>query len=312
MKRYQVILNPAAGHGNGQRALPAIERLLAQNGLTYELARSEYPGHAIELTRQAVKDGYDVIVAAGGDGTANEVINGLMQSKQTGKQLPALGILCAGRGNDFAHGAGIPEDMESACQVLAADQRRWIDIGRVVGGDYPQGRYFGNFMGVGFDAIVTIQVSKMPRWGGFLSFMLAVLETVFLYNHAPMATIEFGERTLTQRSLLISVMNGRQLGDGFIMAPNAEVDDGLLDLCIADQVNSFEVLRMIPYFMRGDQATQPAVKTGQAARVVITAHDGPLPAQVDGEIICREGKRLEVELFPRQIEVIYQPVKGKV
>ena len=306
-KSYKIILNPTAGHGNGLKALPKIEQLFTQSGVSFDLLRTEHPGHGIELTRQAVKEGYQVIVAAGGDGTVNEVINGLMHSKLEGTAIPPMGVLCVGRGNDFSGSVGIPTDLEGGFQALLAGNRRIVDVGRVVGGKYPQGRYFGNCVGVGFDAITTIEVSKLPRWGGYLSFMAAVLKTVFLYNKAPLARIEFDGSVITQRSLLISIMNGRRLGGGFIMAPNSVPDDGAFDLCIAEQMSSFEVIKMIPHFTRGDQATQPTIKTGRSAKISIIAQDGPLPAQTDGEIICVDGIRLDVEVLPRQIEIIYKP-----
>ena len=307
MKQFQVIVNPAAGHGNGLKAIPTIERLLTQHSLKYTLTRTERSGHAIELALQAIQQGCDVLVAAGGDGTVNEVINGLMQARQAGMSLPVLGILGVGRGNDFAGSVGIPEELEQACQALVEDKRRMIDIGRVVGGKYPQGRYFGNCVGVGFDTIATLEVMKLPRWGGFLSFLIAVLKTIFLYNKAPLATIEYGDQKIVQRSLLVSMMNGRRLGGGFYMAPTSKPDDGLLDLCIAEQMSSFQVLKMIPHFLKGTQATQPKIRTGQTAKITITAQDGPLPAQTDGEIICTDGKVIEVELLPRQLEIIYKP-----
>jgi diacylglycerol kinase family enzyme len=150
----------------------------------------------------------------------------------------------------------------------------------------------------------------MPRWGGFFSFLAAVLKTAFIYNKAPLATIEYGQDTLTQRSLMISMMNGRQLGDGFIMAPDSKPDDGLLDLCIAEQVKPLRIFEMVPHFMRGDQATQPEIKTGRAAHIRITSQDGPLPAQTDGEIICTKGSCLEIELLPLQLEIICQASQG--
>lgn len=301
---YKIILNPAAGNYNGQKALPHVEQLLKQHNLSYNLVRTERPGHGIELTRQAVKDGFDVIVAVGGDGTTNEVVNGLMQCKQESLSVPPLGMLCAGRGNDFPGSLGFPEDLDGGFQALVAGNRRAVDIGLVTGGDYPQGRYFCNCVGVGFDAITTIEVHKLPRWGGYLAFLVGVFKTVFLYNKAPLARIEFNGTVITQRSLLISVMNGRRLGGGFIMAPDSLPDDGLLDLCIAEQMSSFEVIKMIPHFTKGDQASQPTIKTGRAAQISIVAQDGPLPAQTDGEIICVDGTRLDIKLLPRQLEVI--------
>jgi diacylglycerol kinase (ATP) len=307
---YKIILNPTAGNGNGLNAIPEIEKLLNQHNLSFDLVRTERVGHGIDLTRQAVKDGCKAIIAAGGDGTVNEVINGLVQCQLEGLTIPPLAVLAVGRGNDFAGSMGIPTDLEGGIQALIDDHRRTIDIGKVTGGIFPQGRYFGNCVGIGFDAITTIEVHKLPRWGGFLGFLVAVLKTVFLYNKAPMATIVYDEKSLTQRSLMISIMNGRRLGGNFLLAPNSEPDDGLFDLCIAEQMSSLAVIRMIPHFIRGDQATQPTIKTGQAAHITITGVDGPLPAQTDGEIICVDGTRLEVEVLPRQLEIIYTKKAG--
>jgi diacylglycerol kinase (ATP) len=317
LKKYKVILNPVAGHGNGLKSLPALTHLLAVQGLDYDLAQTEGVGHALELARGAAAAGYDVIVAAGGDGTVNEVVNALMEVRQSGSPPPALGVLCVGRGNDLAYSLGIPVELEAACRALAEDRRRWIDIGRLASGvdeqnqlvpllgKIPQGRYFANCVGIGFDAIVTIEVAKLPRWGGFASFLVGIFKTVFLYNRAPLAAIEFNDQKIVQRSLMISIMNGRQLGGGgFIMAPHSQPDDGMLDLCIAEQMGALAVFRMVPYFAKGTQATQPRIKMARTSRLSVTAQDGPLPAHTDGEIICTEGKRLEVELYPRQLEVI--------
>jgi diacylglycerol kinase (ATP) len=309
---YKIILNPTAGNGNGKKSLPQIERLFTQHNLSFSLVHTERPGHGIELARQAIQEGCQVVVAAGGDGTVNEVVNGLMLSKLEGTAIPPLGVLCVGRGNDFAGSMGIPEDLAGGVQALTAGFKRTVDVGRVAGGSYPNGRYFANCVGVGFDAITTIEVHKLPRWGGYLAFMAAVLKTVFLYNKAPLARIEFDGNVITQRSLLISIMNGRRLGGGFIMAPSSLPDDGLFDLCIAEQMSSFAVIKMIPHFTKGDQATQPAIKTGRAARITISAQDGPLPAQTDGEIICVDGTRLDVEVLPRQLEIICKPQQASV
>jgi diacylglycerol kinase (ATP) len=272
--------------------------------------RTQRSGHGTELAREAAAAGWDVIVAAGGDGTANEVINGLMEARQVDLHSSALGVLCIGRGNDFAHGVGVPYDLEQACQVLVEDHRRTIDVGRVTGGRYPQGRYFGNCVGVGFDAIGTIEVAKLPRLGGFLSYFIAVLKTIFLYYQAPLTTIEYDGQTLTQPSLMVSIMNGRRLGGGFITAPDGEPDDGLFDLCIAGQMSRARMFGLIPHFLRGTQATQESIKTGRAAHISITAVEGTLPAQTDGEILCTDGRHLEIELLPRQIEVVCRSPGG--
>jgi diacylglycerol kinase family enzyme len=219
-----------------------------------------------------------------------------------------LGI---GRGCDFAYTVGVPHELEAACQVLTQGGRRPIDLGQVRGGDYPDGRYFGNCVGVGFDAITTIEVSKLPRMGGFLSFFIAVLKTIFLYYRAPLTRIEFDGEIITQPSLMVSILNGPRLGGGFWMAPEARPDDNLFDLCIAREMSRLQMIRMISHFMKGTQATQEPISTGRGARITITAVKGSLPAQTDGEIICTDGDRLEIELLPHAIEVLV-PVPGGV
>ena len=313
MPKYKIIANPMAGGGSARHKIPLIQEKFTQLGLDFDLVRTDHIGHSQELTRQAVAAGYDIIVAAGGDGTSNDVVNGLMEARQAGLATATMGILCIGRGNDFAGSIAIPSDLDQACNLLGhADQRRLVDIGRVTGGVYPQGRYFCNCVGIGFDAIGTIEVSKLPQMGGFLSFFIAVIKTIFLYYKAPLTRIEYDGQTLTQASLMVSIMNGRRLGGGFIMAPNSEPDDGFFDLCIAEEMSRVRIFQLIPHFLKGTQATQKEIKTARATHIQITALEcGRLPAQTDGEILCIDGQHLEVELLPRQIEVICPAVNGK-
>ncbi|MDH7484780.1 MAG: diacylglycerol kinase family lipid kinase [Anaerolineae bacterium] len=306
MSRYKVIVNPVSGRGNGERAIPLIEQMLRGHGLHFDLVRTGHPWHAADLARQAVADGYDVVVAVGGDGTSNEVLNGLMWAQQERIGHAALGMLSVGRGNDFAYGMGVPRDLAAGCQVLAQGHRRTVDVGRATGGLYPQGRYFGNGVGIGFDAVVGFVALEMTRLSGFPSYIVATLKTVFLYYKAPLVCIEYDGQTLTMPALMVSIMNGRRLGGGFMMAPQAMVDDGLLDLCIAEQVSRARIFALIPHFMAGTQATQKPIRTGHTQRIVVTAVEGVLPAHADGETLCTEGQQLTVELLPRQIEVICQ------
>ena len=303
MVKYKVIANPTAGHGKGAHAIPEIERELSRLGLDFDLVRTEHVGHAIQLAREASLAGYQVIVAAGGDGTVNEVLNGLMEARLACENRPALGVLCTGRGNDFAPCVGIPEDLPGACQLLKDDHRRMIDIGRVTGGKFPQGRYFANNVGVGFDAIGTIEVAKLPDWGMF-SFLIAILKTIFLFYKGPTVRLDYDDQTLTTSTLMLLTMNGKRMGTGFKMAPDSKPDDGLFDLVIVRQVSRMRIFSLIPHFMKGTQGTQPEVQTLRAARVAITAVAGTLPAQSDGEIICVDGSRLDIELLPRQVEVV--------
>jgi diacylglycerol kinase (ATP) len=307
MKKLKIIANPVAGSGAGARLIPRIQQLLGVHNLEYDLVQTQNSGHGIALTREAISQGYEVIVAAGGDGTVNEVINGLMECKLSGMAPAAFGILGAGRGNDLAYSVNVPHDLEKAVLTLAGGHRQRIDIGRVVGGRFPEGRYFGNCVGVGFDAVTTIEVSKMPRLGGFLSFFIAVLKTIFLYYKGPLIKVKYDDQELTQHCLMVSIMNGKRLGGGFWTAPDAKQDDGQLDLCIAREVTRRRIFTLIPYFMKGTQETQDEITMGRAEKITITAIDGVLPAQTDGEILCTDGNHLEIDVLSKQLEVICMP-----
>ncbi len=306
MSKTLLIVNPVAGRGAGERAIPQVQAMLSQEGLDFDLVRTERPWHAAQLAEEAARAGFDVVVAVGGDGTSNEVLNGLMRARLAGVGSCAMGMLSVGRGNDFAYGMGVPHDLATACRALAQGHRRWVDVGQAFGGDYPEGRYFGNGVGIGFDAVVGFEAAKMKRLHGFASYIVATLKTVFLYYRAPLITIEYDGHAFTQPSLLVSVMNGQRMGGGFWMAPEGRPDDGLFDLCIAREVSRGRIFTLIPHFLRGTQASQEPIRTGRARRVVVTAVEGALPAHADGETLCTEGQRLELVLLPRQIEVICQ------
>jgi diacylglycerol kinase (ATP) len=307
MLKHKIIVNPISGRGYGNEAVPHIERMLSEHGLNFDLVRTERPWHAAELAQAAAGAGYDVVVAVGGDGTANEVLNGLILAKQTGANSPAMGILCVGRGNDFAYGMGIPKELETGCHTLAQGRRRTVDVGKVTGGLYPEGRYFGNGVGIGFDAVVGFEALKMTRLHGFPSYIVAALKTIFLYYKAPLTRIEYDEQTITQSSLLVSVMNGQRMGGGFFMAPEGQPDDGLFDLCIAREVSRARIFVLISHFMRGTQPTQEPITMAKARRVTVTVVEGVLPVHADGETVCTAGQRLELELLPSQIEMICPP-----
>ena len=227
MSKHRIIVNPTAGRGNGERIIPQLERCLQTCGLDYDLVRTERPLHAIQLAQQAAEDGYEVVVAVGGDGTANEVLNGLMQAKQDGNgDQTAMAVLAAGRGNDSAYGMGMPDNMEESCRIIAAGHRKKIDVGHVTGDLFPEGRYFGNSVGIGFDTVVGLEAVKMTRLTGFVSYLVATLKTIFLYYKAPQVEIEYDGQLTGVSALMVSIMNGTRKGGLFFMSPPAQNDHG--------------------------------------------------------------------------------------
>lgn len=307
MTKYLIILNPSAAKCLAISKKPEIEKLLQESGLDYTLIVSEKPGAPMILAKEACDKGYDVVVAAGGDGTANEVINGLMAAKLAGKRIPSLGIIPAGRGNDFAGSMGIPGDLANAVKVIAKGKVKTIDIGQVIGGNYPEGKYFGNGVGIGFDTIVGFEAAKLPSFlSGMPGYLIAAIKTIFMYFKAPLLRVVLDQETIEQPCLIVSVMNGKRMGSSFKMAPNSKPDDGLFSLMIIDQVSRPAMLKLMAKIMAGTQEGQPCVKMPLSSTLEITALTGSLPVHADGETICEKGSNLSIRIFPKQIDLIVE------
>lgn len=308
MTRFLIIYNPISNKGGAEKILPEVRAELDRRQIDYELVLTEYRGHALSLAQEAALNGYDAVIAAGGDGTANEVINGLMYARQAGGRKIAMGVLPVGRGNDFNYSMGAPEDWRVSCEVLATGTKRSIDIGRVSGGLYPDGRFFGNGIGVGFDAVVGF-IAARQRLTGFLGYFVAAIRTMFAYNPAPVMAVELEGETITQPSLMVNVMNGRRLGGGFMIAPQGNPADGKMDICIARDVKLFKMFALIAKFMQGTQYGDAAIQGRTATQVTIRAERGALPVHADGETIAVECDTIQIELLPQQIEM-YLPEEG--
>lgn len=306
MKKTCLIINPIAGKGAASKAIPDIESHLNGLDIEYDILVTEYPGHAIGMAEEAGSNGYQTVVAVGGDGTVNEVINGLMRAANAGRLVSNLAVLPVGRGNDFSFGMGIPQALEDACRLLTGENVHKIDIGFVQGGDYPEGRYFGNGVGIGFDTVVGFEAAKLPSFiSGIPAYLIAALKTVFLYFDAPLLRVEIdGEAPLEQPCLLLSLMNGKRMGGSFMFAPDSESNDGRLNLCIVEEVTRFQVLGLFPKMMGGTQADHPAIKMPIAVHVKITALSGSLPVHADGETICTKGEVLEVSILKQQLQLV--------
>jgi len=306
MARNLLIVNPTSGRGFAGRSLPLMEAEMKKHGLDYKLVQTERPWHAADLAEQGAREGYEAVIVASGDGTANEALNGLMRARLAGFDKTAMGQIAVGTGNDFAFSMGIPPGVEAGCNILAANYRRRMDVGIVRGGDFPDGRYFGNGVGIGFDAEAGFVAAKIRWMRGLLLYLIAAIETIFIYYKAPTVRLVYDEQEMSLSSLMISIMNGRRMGGGFYFAPKGDPGDGVFDLCIVTAPSRPRIFQLIPYFMKGTQATQKEVLMAKGHRVSVTAIQGSLPVHCDGETVCFEGKELTVELLPAQIEFITQ------
>ncbi len=301
MSKVAVVLNPIAGRGAGTRLSARIAECLHAYDLDFKLLTTEGPRHAVALAQQAAAQGAETLLAVGGDGTVNEVLNGLLQVAP-GPDGVALGVLPIGTGNDFAFSAGLPLDWSEACRVVARGQSRILDVGRVRA-DNQGPLYFGNGVGLGFDAMVNIESRKVAWLRGFLVYLVALFRTIAIYYEAPCTEIRVDGREMVQPSLMVSVMNGVRIGGGFYTTPNARMDDGQLGLCIAGRVSRLKMLRFVPQFMRGSHVGDRDITMTEGRRVSVES-ELPWAAHVDGEIYGVGGRRFEIELFPRRLRLL--------
>jgi diacylglycerol kinase family enzyme len=257
----------------------------------------------MEMAGNLSRKGKTAVVAAGGDGTCNEVINGLLDTSGEGNP-PLVGILPVGRGNDFAYGAGISSELYGAMSALLSENITLLDAGRVFGGEYPQGRWFGNGIGIGFDAIVGFEAEGMTGIHGSAAYILAALKTLVKYPAAP--EVDFTADGVSSRvnPALISIMNGKRMGGSFFMAPDADSRDGMLNFCRTEQGSRLRLLSALVTYMKGTQARRSDTSTGMASEYTVKALKGGLAVHADGERICRSGTELRVEILKGALRLL--------
>lgn len=278
--RVKVILNPWSDRGRARKQIERILELSKPYG-GLDLALTEQPGHARLLAREAADEGYDLVVAAGGDGTVHEVVNGLVRGNRADV---ALGVLPIGSGNDFAFGLGIPLELEAAVPRLFTGQQQAVDLGRV---EDEHGRYefFQNNLGVGFDAVVVIRTETITRIHGFMMYFVAVLQTILLYYQTHHLELCFDDEAVEQDSLFLALGIGPRGGGGFLLTPDAKVDDNLIDSCLVNPVGRLTMLSMLLRVMKGTHITSPHVTMRKSQRILVKSQT-PLPIHVDGEMFA--------------------------
>jgi len=299
LERVKIILNPVAGKGHGARVEPEVRDLLLRERLKFDLVRTEYPGHATSLAERAVHDGFDLIVAAGGDGTTNEVVNGLVGISHDGRDF-ALGVLPVGYGCGFASNVGIPSDLPAACERLARGQTRPVDMCQVTV-DESASIYFSNTVNVGFGGIVVQETSKMKRARGFAPCLPAVLKAVFR-SQSPRVTIAIGSEEMALPATMICIANGAREGGGFLCAPDAKPDDGAFDMCVVRETSRLNMLMLVPQFITGAHTKRRAVTMSRASHISIASEDN-LIAHMDGELLCSQAHKLDFDILHHALKV---------
>ena len=305
MRKHDVkfIINPNANLGRAWRQAADLRPIMAEYGGA-DWAGSVYPTHTIELTRQAVEDGYSLLIAGGGDGTIHEMANAVMEYPP--EQRPRLAVLPLGSGNDFASSMGMAEEPWTALRQIFTGTPRKVDVG-CIEDDLGRREYWVNTVGIGFDAIVTIYSHQLPIVRGFLMYFAAVMKTIFL-NHDPISMSLRQDSTLIKEEelLMLTLCNGGREGGGFQLSPDAQVNDGQFDLVGVRRISRLMMLRLIPTFMKGTHGRFSAIIMDQFRDLEVTA-DRPLYIHTDGEIFSgfsNDLREIKVEMFPGALELI--------
>lgn len=299
--RAKVIINSRSGKGRTREQSDMINTLGHRYG-ELDIFPTQRPRHAIELAASAAGEGYDLVVAAGGDGTVHEVVNGIVRDDRA--TLP-LGIIPIGSGNDTAFGLGIHEEPEQAVERIFNGTLQTLDLARVTD-DRGKSELFLNNLGIGFDAIIVMRTETITRLHGFAMYFAAVLQTILFYYHTPYLEITFDEEKVNQRSLFLYGGLGPRGGGGFLMTPDARWDDGLIDTCLVNPVGRLTMLNMLTRVMKGTHVTSPHV-TMRQNRAITVRSNSPMPIHLDGEMFAypRDNVRqVSVAIIPAALQIM--------
>ena len=308
MSRHFVIFNPASGRGRGKRRIGLYRQLLTKQLEDVTFAESSRPGGERDLAERAVADGYDVVVAVGGDGTWSSVADRLVAS---GRDDVALGLLPNGTGNDFGRSFGLdPSDAEAAVRNLVAGNIDVVDVGRVDtesaaehAPDRWERRHFLNLIGFGFDIAVIDAAATARFLKGELLYKVTALQQLFRFPG-----IEFeltsgrGERREGPH-LMLTVSNGPFFGGGFPIAPEAKLHDGKLHACQIRDASPLARLKLFNLAERGRHVTSDRVEVldDRSFRIEFAA---PPRFEVDGDVRRASGNTVEARVLPGALKVI--------
>ena len=317
--RPVVILNPAARGGRNRLLRPVLETAFREVGLDVEVLETRGAGDAERLAR-AHADA-DLVIAAGGDGTVHEAVNGLAGAAAT------FGVLPLGTGNDFALALGMPGPVGEAVRALVEAPTVPIDLGAVRWDEVRDGervtreRAFANCLGAGFDAHVAFLATDTKWLGGRAAYLAAVLRTLWAWRRpgvqvresmaaetAPASGVGGGPPEADPVAFegpifLCEVGNGHSVGGGFLLTPDARPDDGLLDVCLVRHVAPRRALRLLPRTFTGAHVGAPEVRMDRARRISVDVEAGLLALQADGELLSFVARRIEVEVVPGALRV---------
>lgn len=270
-----VIVNPISGRGAGLRTALGACRELDQLGWHTELMPTTHAGEATKLSRQAAVQGYDLVLACGGDGTFSQVVAGCLDSR-----VP-VGLIPAGTGNDFARMIHLPSEPKTLAKAIVNGSPEPVDLIEVNGGAF----WSINVIGVGFDARVADRNNRRVRWiGGRTAYMLSVLQELLHYR-AIHVNIRIDDAEWEGDALLLVAANSSSYGGGMLIAPDARIDDGLMDVVLVEDISRTEFIRAFPSVLKGTHILHPKVHHWQCSRIFVNS-TSPQPALIDGDVVA--------------------------
>ena len=307
--RTVVVVNPSSQGGNVGKRWPHLADQIRRE-VPFEEAITKSPGDATRLAREALSSGATRVVALGGDGTINEVVNGFFENGSPIAPQAAFGYLPQGTGGDFRKSIGVPKDFAEAVACLARDHRRRIDIGRLdftSAGGGKGVRMFANIASFGMSAMVDHAVNDSKKRFGSLSFFWATTKTTFRYKNQRVRLRFDDDKDAVDLTInTVAVANGRFFGGGMMIAPDAELDDGLFDVVAMGDLGLRELVMNSRRVYKGSHLTLDKVSVRRAKTVRAEPGDGAtVELDVDGETPGRLPATFTV--VPRALEVVTPP-----
>lgn len=295
MKPLLIIFNAQAGSGQADKSLPEIKDYLQQCGVAYDLKKTGRPKDVQSLVTQTDLEQYSAVIAAGGDGTLFEVVNALMRVRPE-HRLP-LGILPVGTGNAFSRELGLkPADWKKAIDIIRQHQPKAVDVGKVQTSD--QQFYFINIVGIGLVVNIGRTTQKIKKLGPVSYSMAALWETLRLQPNPVRISID-GE-LIEDDLVFVEIANSRYTGTSFKIAPDAKIDDGLLDVVLLKPIARWRILNLFPTIYSGRHVEHPEIETHRGHTITLST-DEPMPLMPDGEFIGQTPATISCEPMALQL-----------
>ena len=280
------LVNPRSGRGAAGAQWPRIRDIFQAENRAFDIAFTQRRGHGAALARAALQDGFELIVAVGGDGTVHEVVNGMLADGRAVNPQASLGIIPCGTGNDLARMLELPRQALAAARHLArTSQSRLIDVGEVLStvGGKSEHRYFVNDANMGFAAEVVGRTERTGKFSrGTLPYFAALLRTALRHRNHEMTLQMDGHQTEGKLTTVL-ICNGRSTGGGMLVAPEAVLDDGQLDVIVVGSLSPLGIFWHAPKIYRGSHVAIRKVSVHRARTISVTSPER-LPVVVDGEL----------------------------